>query len=118
LEKFQESNSDSLLFEELEWYKMIAKQKMEAGSALILTDYCGLYDDIKFELKENYLFWNQGENEELVLLPISKDHFIFDDSDDYLVKFVRNERDKVIGYQLLIKGRKKNPIHKKTGELK
>lgn len=118
LEKLQESNSDSLILQELEWYKMLAKQKMEATSALILTDYCGLFDDIKFELKENHLFWKQGENEVLVLLPLSKDHFVFDDSDDYIVKFVRNEQNKVVGYQLLIKGRKENPVHKKTGELK
>ena len=101
----------------MEWYKLLAKQKMETSSAIILADYCGLYDDIKFELKGNYLFWNQGENEILVLFPISKDHFVFDDSDDYIVKFVRNERNKVVGYQLLIKGRNENPIHYKTGEL-
>jgi hypothetical protein len=118
LEKLQESNSDSLMLQELEWYKMLTKQKLESASTLNLTDYCGLYEDIKFEVKENYLFWNQGENEELVLLPLSKDHFVFDDSDDYIVKFVRNERDKVVGYQLLIKGRKENSFHKKIGELK
>ena len=117
LEKIQESNSDSIIFQELEWYKMLANYKMEAASALNLTDYCGLYGNIKFDLKENYLFWNQGENEELILLPLSKDHFVFDDSDDYIVKFVRNKRNKIVGYQLLIKGREEFPIHDKTGNL-
>lgn len=114
LEKLQESNSDSLMAQELEWYKMLAKQKMETTSALNMTVYCGLYEDIRFKVKDNYLFWNQGENDVFVLLPLSKDHFMFNDSDDYIIKFVRNERDKIIGYQLLIKGRKENPIHKKT----
>lgn len=61
-------------------------------------------------MNDNYLFWIQDENDEFVLLPVSKDHFVFDDSDDYLVKFVRNEQDKVVGYQLLIKGRIESPV--------
>ena len=117
LEKLQESSSDSLIFQELEWYKMLARHKMQATSALNLADYCGLYGEIKFELKENYLFWDQGDNEELILLPLSKDHFVFDDSDDYIVRFVRNDRNKIVGYQLLIKGKKEISIQKKTENL-
>lgn len=44
LEKLQESNTDSLLIQELEWYKMLAKQKEEASSLMNLAKYCGLYE--------------------------------------------------------------------------
>lgn len=120
LEKLYESISDSITRQNLKWYKQIAeeKMKMELISTSNISDYCGLYEDISFVTTNNYLLWDQGEDAEFVLLPLSKDHFVFDDSNDYIIKFVRNDQDKIIGYQLLIKGRKENPVHKKTGELK
>ena len=116
LEKLIKTNTDKSKLRELEWYKMIAleRSKNEVVSKSDLNQYVGEYEKLKFLVKNNYLFWHQGEKEEFILIPISRDHFIFDDSDDYMVKFVRNKKDIVSGYQLLIKERDENPIHDKT----
>lgn len=115
LEKLIKTNSDESIIQELEWYKMIALErfKNEMISKFDIDEYAGEYKELKFLVKNNNLYWHQGENEEYVLIPISKDHFIFNDSDDYIVKFVRNEENIISGYQLLIKGRDENPIHEK-----
>jgi hypothetical protein len=120
LEKLIKANTDKSKLRELEWYKMIALErfKNEAASKSDLYQYVWEYERMKFLVKNNQLYWHQGENEEFILIPISKDHFIFDDSDDYMVKFIRNEEDIVSGYQLLIKGRDENPIHVKTDNRK
>lgn len=115
LEKLIKTNSDKSKLQELEWYKMNALERFKNDmiSKSVLNEYVGEYKELKFLVKNNYLYWHQGEKEEFVLIPISKDHFIFNDSDDYIVKFVRNKEDIIVGYQLLIKGRDESPIHEK-----
>ena len=120
LEKLIKKNTDKSKLRELEWYKMIALErfKNEVVSKSDIYQYVGEYEKIKFLVRNSHLYWHQGENDEFILIPISQDNFIFDDSDDYMVKFIRNEEDIVSGYQLLIKGRDGNPIHVKTDNKK
>lgn len=44
-----------------------------------------------------------GMEAEFVLIPISIDHFTFNDSNDYVIKFLRNNVDIISSYQLLKK---------------
>lgn len=120
LERLIKTNDGNSKSKALEWYKQIAleKYKKETMSQSDLNEYVGQYGELKFLVKNNYLYWNQGEGTEFVLIQISKDHFMFDDSDDYVVKFVRDNKGFVTGYQLLIKGRDKNPIREKTDSIK
>ena len=82
----------------------------------MVQEYCGQYEDITFVLEDNHLFWDQGGGVSFVLIPISVDHFVFDDSDDYMVAFYRDDNHQTNGYRLLIKGRENNPLHPKTGK--
>lgn len=109
------NNANGSKVQELEWYKTIAEEKLknEITSISDFIEYSGKYEDIEFFVKDKYLFWRQDSNVEFILLSISQDHFVFDDSDDYIVKFVRDEKNEVTGYQLLIKNRIENPIHNK-----
>ena len=115
LEQLIQTNSDKSKLHELEWYKMIAVErfKNETISETELYDYAGEYEELRFLVKDNTLYWHQGKNEEFVLIPLSRDLFTFDDSDDYVVKFIRNKKGIISGYQLLIKGRDENTIHDK-----
>lgn len=118
LEKLQDKCTDKSKLNELDWYKRIVSEKLknEAISKADINDYIGEYEGVSFVLKNNFLFWHQEDNTEFILLPISKDHYVFDDSDDYIVRFVRNVKVKVTGYQLLIKNREENTVHAKKGK--
>lgn len=116
LEKLQEECQDSLIISELEWYKMMSMKRSETILNENFEDYNGQYEYIEIRIKDNHLFWVQGEMDKFVLLPISKDHFVFSDSDDHIVRFIRNKKNIVIAYQLLMKGNMANPYHYKSGK--
>ena len=100
---------------EYEWLQKISteKQKNQTVSLSELNEYVGKYEDIEFIIKDNLLYWLQPDNSEFALLKLSDDHFIFTDSEDYIIKFVRNKKNKVIGYQLLKMGNFDPPVNKK-----
>jgi hypothetical protein len=100
---------------ELEWLQKISaeKQRNQTVSLSELNEYVGKYEDIELIIKDNLLYWHQPDNSEFALLKLSDDHFIFTDSEDYIIKFVRNKKNKVIGYQLLKMGNFYPPIIKR-----
>lgn len=100
---------------ELEWYKNISEEKLKNQTVSLseLNEYAGRYEDIEFIVRDNFLIWHQPDNSEFILLKLSNDHFLFTDSEDYIIKFVRNKKNKVIGYQLLKMGNFNPPINKK-----
>ena len=120
LEKLIKTGRDKAKLRELEWYRMIALERLknEVISKSDLQEYIGEYEKVKFIVKNNYLYWHQSENEEFVLIPISRDHFVFDDSEDYVLKFVRNKENIISGYQLLMKGREENPFNERIENTK
>lgn len=116
LEKMIRTSPDESKKKELEWYRMITLErcKDEMISSSDLDEYAGEYEELKFLVIDNRLYWHQGEGEDFALEPISRDHFLFDDSDDYVVRFVRNKEGLVSGYQLLVKGSAESAGHDKT----
>ena len=100
---------------ELEWLQKISaeKQKNQTVSLSELNEYVGKYEDIEFIVKDNLLYWHQPDNSEFILLKLSDDHFMFTDSEDYIIKFVRNKKNKIIGYQLLKMGNFDPPINER-----
>ncbi len=113
-----DSNEDSKKIEELEWYLLIAEKKYQdlLQNTVVLDEYVGVYGkDQQIILRDNYLFWHQGINEEFVLLPFDEDSFVFSDSEDYIVQFVRDESNQVNGYKLLMIGEKDGTTRSKHG---
>ena len=110
-----ENSDDESKKSELEWLQKISaeKQKNQTVSLSELNEYVGKYEDIEFIVKDNLLYWHQPDNSEFILLKLSDDHFIFTDSEDYIIKFVRNKKNKIIVYQLLKMGNFDPPINKR-----
>ena len=101
---------------ELEWYMKIAGAKLENEIASLtdMINYIGEYGKVSILFKNNNLIWHQGENEEFALTLLTKDLFTFNSSDDYLIQFVRDVNEKVVGYKLLIKGQQNSQVREKT----
>ena len=102
---------------DLEWFLKIEKMKLESSTVNDdeLKEYSGKYGENQLIVVRNgNLYWHQSESEEFVLLPFAKDAFIFSDSEDYIVYFVRDNANKVNGYKLLTKNQKENPVRIKV----
>ncbi|MFC2121363.1 S41 family peptidase, partial [Bacteroidota bacterium] len=81
-----------------------------------LTEYTGQYSNgrLSFIYKDEKLFWKDADNE-YVLMPLSNDAFVFDDTENYILQFLRNEENKIYAMQYFNKNSKENPVYKKTG---
>ena len=116
LERLLQKSDDEENKVELEWYIKIAEAKLENEIASLtdIVNYTGEYGKVSILFQNNNLIWHQGENEEFALTLLTKDLFIFNSSDDYLIQFVRDVNEKVVGYKLLIKGQQNSRVREKT----
>ena len=91
------------------------KLKNEVVYGSDLDVYAEKFEMLTFINKNGHLFWNQGPDTEYILVPLSRDHFMFHDTDDYIVKFVRGKDNRLKGFEFLVKFRKKNTYYEKAG---
>jgi retinol-binding protein 3 len=98
---------------DLEWYITIMKVKGEKAWNIRPEEYAGKYENLSFIIKNGNLWWSGGDGEEYMIIPLSKDNFVFTDTEDYLIRFIRNEKGDVVAYQFLVRWRKDNPVYKK-----
>lgn len=106
--------------EDLLWYIKLTelKQGTSINKRNDLKEYTGNYSNgkLSFIYKEEKLYWKDSDDE-YVLLPLSNDAFVFSDTEDYIMQFLRNEEDKIYGMQYFEKNSKEHPIYKKTGDI-
>jgi hypothetical protein len=117
LESARSRAADSMQIRDLDWHIAIAREKLknEVVYGPDLAEYAGEFEMLTFLNKNGHLFWHQGKDTEYILVPLSRDHFMFHDTDDYIVKFIRDKENRIKGFEFLVKFRKQNTYYDKTG---
>jgi C-terminal processing protease CtpA/Prc len=89
----------------------LTKQEMQT--------YTGEFDNGRYAIliKDDALYWRYVDGTEYVLLPLARDLFGFDDTDDYRIEIVRQDGGVLTGFRLLTRGSEGGPIRSKTGDL-
>ena len=84
----------------LEWFINITNERLknEPLHEIKLEEYAGKYENLEFIIRNGQLLWYGGEGEEYVIVPISRDNFMFTDTNDYIIKFIRNEKGEIGAY--------------------
>ncbi len=116
LDSLINKETDKTNVEELAWYRRIASLKLDSQglNTFVISDYVGHYDGIEMIEQEGDLCWDQGDNQIFVLIPIADDHFLFADGDDFIVKFARDDKGFISGYQLMSGGKDTFKLHLKA----
>jgi len=117
LESARSRAEDSMKIRDLDWHIAIAREKLknEVVSGSDLAEYAGEFEMLTFLNKNGHLFWHQGKDTEYILVPLSRDHFMFHDTNDYIIKFIRDTGGNVAGFEYLVKFSEKNMYYEKTG---
>jgi len=63
---------------------------LDAGS---MAEYAGSYGDRKIFVEEGKLLYRRGKMPQRELIPLGDDQFIFEDVDDFVLQFDRDEKD-------------------------
>lgn len=115
LEKKLPLITDKKRLSDIKWSMRLLDEKIkdEKFSNVNLEDFSGKYENLEFMVKENKLFWHQPDGTEYQIVQLSKDNFVFTDTEDYIIRFIRNSSGKVTGYQFLIRWRTDNPVYNK-----
>jgi hypothetical protein len=81
--------------------------------------YTGEYADGRYAIliRDDALYWRYVDGSEYILIPLSIDVFGFDDTDDFRVAIVRDDKGQVTGFRLLARGDEPGPIRERTGDL-
>ncbi len=84
-----------------------------------MLTYTGEFADGRYAIlvKEDALFWRYVDGTEFVMIPFSADLFGFDDTDDYRLAIVRDDKGVVTGFRLLVKGSEPGSIQERTGDI-
>lgn len=104
LQNLVKKTADDKRRDQLEWYLVVADTAMESYrlSENELTPYTGIYDNGKYRVFSRLgdLYWHYAENEDFILIPLARDLFGFDDTDEIRFRFVRDDRGEVKGFYL------------------
>jgi retinol-binding protein 3 len=104
LEKLRSNCADERYVTDYNWYHKVTSMRMQSNfeKGKEVEKYAGTYENNQLIIyKENTLFWYQNDNEIFPLIPFTDDTFLFSDSEDYMLEFVRNEDGIIAGYQLI-----------------
>jgi hypothetical protein len=89
--------------------------RLAAGDMEELT---GEYSDGNYgiHIKDNNLFWRYTDGTDYILIPLEKDLFGFDDTDDIRIKIARDNSGVISGFHFVDPRRGESPLMPRTGD--
>ena len=113
-------NPDENIKRDLKWYLTAVEAQL---NPLILSEndlreYTGIYAGGRYAilLKEGQPYWRYPDGTDYVLLPIIRDLFGFDDTDDIRLRIKRSDSAEVSGFQIIYKDGSEGSVRPRTGE--
>jgi hypothetical protein len=121
LSQLAKNCTDEKLRKDLQWDMVAVGAR---ANPVVLTEknmveYTGLYQDGEFgiHVKDGVLQWRDGDGDDYALVPLSRDLFGFDDTDDYRIAIVRDSRKQVSGYHFLTRDGRPHPVRTRSGDV-
>ncbi|MCP4581173.1 MAG: S41 family peptidase [candidate division Zixibacteria bacterium] len=111
---------DETIKRDLSWFLIAAEASANPVefSEKDLQEYTGVYAEGRYGIliKEGRLFWRYTDGNDYVLIPITKDLFGFDDTNDVRIQIVRDKSGDVSGFRLVYRDDHKGSVRTRTGD--
>ena len=121
LKKIIERTTDEQKRMVLGWDMVAVKAQAEpfSLSRQEMPAYTGQFADGRYAIliKDDALYWRYVDGTEFIMLPFTRDLFGFDDTDDYRLEIIRDDKGAVTGFRLLVRGSEPGSVRPRTGDL-